>query len=262
VNVLLGLLGAGLLASVQGGAGTGAPAQESARAVLERGDDLRLAAREVTGQERIELRARAVAVYRALRAEHAHDRPTAALGAFRAGELLRADGDARGAGEEFAAARRLAGGGRLGARAGLELGHLARRAGLLDEALAHYALVASEADTPAAERDLARLWSGRAQADLGRHDEARATLDALAEGARDACARVAAFDELALAWIAAGDLEAAAGELARCRRELRSSALAATPEGERVRSALLRMRAVARLRTAVAERSAGVVVER
>ena len=240
-------------------AGTSAAA--AARLELERGDELRAAARGVRGRERLELRARAVQVYASLRRRFPLARDEAALGAFRAGELLRSDGRAQAAGEEFEAARRLARPGELQARAGLELGHLARRAGLHAEALAHYADVAAGARTAPRERDLARLWSGRSQAALGRHREARATLEALAQGARDATLRVSAFDERALSWIVEGDLEAAAGELARCRRELRARALEQGPQGERVRSALRRMRAVGRLRAAVAERLEGVEID-
>jgi len=229
---------------------------------LARGDALRREARERSGRERLELRARAVGVYRGLRERFPEARSSAAQAAFRAGELLRSDGDAAGARGEFTAARALASDPQLAARAGLELGHLARRAGLHVEALAHYQQVSSDTAAPTAERDLARLWVGRSQIALERLLEARASLAVLARGARDPCLRVAAHDERALAWIAAGDLEAAAGELDLCRRALRARAAEETPQGARVRSALRRMRAVARLARAVAERDSGLVVER
>jgi tetratricopeptide (TPR) repeat protein len=229
---------------------------------LARGDALRREARASSGRERLELRARAVGVYRALREHFPEARADGAEAAFRAGELLRADGDARGARSEFQAAAALATEAASAARAGLELGHLDRRAGLHAEALAAYLAVAGAQATPRPQRDRALLWVARSQADLDRPSEARATLAQLAREARDPCLRVEAHDERALTWIAEGDLEAAAGELDLCRRSLRARAAEETPQGERVRSALRRMRAVARLARAVAERDAGLLVER
>jgi len=242
-----------------------APAQDArgeALELVERGDALRREARASEGRPRLELRARAVSVYRAVRERFPRERERAATAAFRAGELLRSDGDEVGARVEFEAARELADDAGLAARAGLELAHLERRAGLAAEALASYLAVAAGAATPRAERDRGRLWVGRSQLELGRLDEAAATLHALAREARDPCLRIAAHDERALVWIAAGDLEAAAGELDLCRRALRARAEERTPAGERVRSALRGLRAVARLARAVAERDGGIVVER
>jgi tetratricopeptide (TPR) repeat protein len=233
---------------------------ETARSLLERGDALRSEARTSQGRQRQDLRERAVGVYRSVRERFPEDRASAAQAAFRAGELLRSDGDERAAREEFAAARALAEDATLAARAAVEVGHIERRAGLFAEALAVYQAVATGASTPTAERDRARLWVGRSQHALGRFAEARATLDELAREARDPCLRVAAHDERALVWIAEGDLEAAAGELERCRRALRSRAEERTPAGERVRAALRGMRAVARLARAVAERDGAIVV--
>ncbi|HVS18550.1 MAG TPA: hypothetical protein VMT18_08115 [Planctomycetota bacterium] len=229
---------------------------------LARGDALRREARASSGRERLELRARAVGVYRALREHFPAARADAAQAAFRAGELLRADGDTAGARREFQAVAALAPEPGLAARAGLELGHIERRSGLHAEALASYLAVASAQATPRAQRDRARLWIARSQAALERPSEARAILAELAREARDPCLRVEAHDERALTWIAARDLEAAAGELDLCRRSLRACAAEQTPQGERVRSALRRMRAVARLARAVAERDAGLVLER
>lgn len=236
--------------------------RESARSLLERGDALRGEARASTGRERLELRERAVAVYRSVRQRFPLERESAAWAAWRAGEILRADGDERGARVEFAAARELAPDPALASRAALEVGHIERRAGLFAEALAVYQSVASQSASPPTERDRARLWAGRCQSALGRYGEARVTLAELARAARDPCLRVDAHDELALVWIDQGDLEAAAGELELCRRALRSRAEERTPAGERVRAALRGMRAVARLARAVAERDAAVVVER
>ena len=87
-------------------------------------------------------------------------------------------------------------------------------------------------------------------------------LELVARGADDPCDRVAAHDELVLMRIRSGDLEAAAGELQRCRASLAEFAREETPLGARVRSALLRMRSVDPLRRAIARRRDGLVIER
>jgi tetratricopeptide (TPR) repeat protein len=203
-----------------------------------------------------------VGAYRTLREEFPEQAALVAEACFRAGELLRAGGQRAAARAEFQEAREHGRGTDWSARAGLELGHLARRAQLFEQALRHYRGVLSDPGSAPARRDDALLWAGRCCAELGRAVEARELLQRVADRAEDPCDRVAAHDELALGWIATGDLEAAAGQLDRCRAALRDMALEKTPLGARVRSALVRMRAVERLRRAIAARREGVVVER
>jgi tetratricopeptide (TPR) repeat protein len=235
---------------------------QAARELLERAGDLKGRLFEVRGREREALRRRVVEAYRAVRQGFPAEKAAVAEASFRAGELLRSSGSAGEARAEFELARAAGAGTPFRARAGLELGHLARRAELHEDALARYREVLSDEDCPAQQRDQAWLWAGRACAELGRAAEARELLRRAAERAQDPCDRVEAYDALALAWIAAGDLEAAAGELARCREALRDAALEATPSGARVRSALVNLRAVERLKRAIASRRAGLSVER
>ncbi len=235
---------------------------DSAREELARATALKQALRGQRGRERAELRERAVAAYRAIRAAFPDQPATGAEAAFRAGELLRADGLREAARLEFLAAWELGGATPFRARAGLELGHIARRRGFPAEALEAYRRVLDAPDSAASQRDQAALWAGRSNLELGREDEARRLFEGLARTAEDPSDRVQGHDELGLLWIAAGDLEAAAGELARCRAALRERSLEETPLGERVRGALESMRSVDRLREAIARRRAGVVVER
>lgn len=236
--------------------------EQAARGLLERASELKGRLFEVRGREREALRLRAVESYRAVRQRYPTQRAAVAEACFRAGELLRSSGSSGEARAEFELARGAGVGTPFRARAGLELGHLARRAELHEDALTRYREVLSDADCPPAQRDEAWLWAGRTCAGLGRASEARELLRRAAEQALDPCDRVAAHDALALVWIEVGDLEAAAGELARCREALREDALEETPSGERVRSALVNMRAVGRLKRAIASRSAGLWVER
>jgi tetratricopeptide (TPR) repeat protein len=239
-----------------------ASAEDGARALLERASELKGHLSEVRGREREALRRRVVETYRAVRERYPAQSAEIAEAAFRAGELLRSSGAGREAGEEFELARAAGSGTPFRARAGLELGHLARRAELFEDALAQYRGVLGDAQSPAAQRDQASLWAGRTCVELGREKEARELFRRAAEQALDPCDRVEAYDALALGWIDAGDLEAAAGELARGREALREAALEATPTGARVRSALLNMRAVERLKRAIAQRSSGLWIER
>jgi tetratricopeptide (TPR) repeat protein len=237
------------------------PQQDAARAGLEQAARLRRGLRGLRGDERAQQLRRAVGAYRELCARFAQQPHVVAEAAFRAGELLRAAGDGA-ARSEFERAWRRGAGSDWRARAGLELGHLARRAEDDRTALSRYRRVLADTASAPSRRDEAALWAGRCCVELGREEEARDLWEHVATQAIDPCDRVAAHDELALLWLAAGDLEAAAGELERARAGVRDQALERTPLGARVRSALRRMRAVTRLRARVAARREGVVVER
>jgi tetratricopeptide (TPR) repeat protein len=235
--------------------------QVDARAGLDQAARLRRGLSGLRGDARARHLQRVVGAYRDLRTRFGDQPHVVAEASFRAGELLRAAGDAA-AREEFERAWRRGLGSDWRARAGLELGHLARRAQDDSRALACYRRVLTDTSSAPSRRDEAALWAGRCCVELGREDEARDLWERVATQAMDPCDRVAAHDELALLWIAAGDLEAAAGELERARAGVRERALERTPLGARVRSALRRMRAVTRLRARVAARREGVVVER
>ena len=167
---------------------------------------------------------------------------------FRAGELLRVAGEVERARAVFRRARRLGRGTPFRARAGLELGHLARRAGELRAAREAYLDVASDASASRAHRDDAWIWAGRVWATEGRIEDARSAWRRVADGDGDALDRIFAFDELALSRVAEDDLEAAAGVLNQCVQALSEVALEETRRGESVRNALVRMRVIRALR--------------
>jgi tetratricopeptide (TPR) repeat protein len=234
---------------------------ESAQAQLGLALSLKHAMRGTRGRERMERRLRAAEAYRAVRAYFPKVRDLGAEAAFRAGELLRAGDEDEGALSEFSVARDLAPGGAFAARASIEIGHLRRRAGDAERALDAYLAVAHDGRAAPRWRDDASIWAGRTWFDLGRVDEARRAWRRVAERADEPLDRIRAHDELALAAVAEGDLEAAAGVLERCRRALADVALEETRRGERVRNALLRMRAIDELRRAVARRRDAVRID-
>ncbi len=186
----------------------------------------------------------------------AAERARAAEAAFRSGELAAWIGQVELALEAYAAAARhgtIAG---YGSRARLERAHVLRRAGRADEALDAYASLALDERTPPGRRDPARTWAGRLEAARGDLAAARRLWRACAEGTGDPVHRTRAWDELVLAWVEAGDLEAAAGCLAQAYARLAPLADECTGHGARVERALQRMRCVARLAEAVRERRA------
>jgi len=232
------------------------PRMESAEAQLGHARRLK---RQMLAKEGTELdfwRRLSVEAYQAVRVFHGAAREACTEAAFRAGELLRAGGDEAGALAEFRWVLQRGQGGDFRARAGLEIGHLHRRAERWREALEVYTDVAADPAVAPARRDDAWLWVGCAWKGLGRAEDARQAWTRVAEQGRDALARVRAFDELALLLLEAGDLEGAAGVLDRCLAALSARALEETEEGERVRSALLRMRIVDELPRALARRRA------
>ncbi|HUR28541.1 MAG TPA: hypothetical protein VM509_10165, partial [Planctomycetota bacterium] len=174
--------------------------------------------------------------------------------AFRAGELLRTQGDLASAQAEFEQVRGLEVRSPFRARAGIELGHLQRRAKKEAGALKFYLAVVGDPLSEPARRDEAALWAGRVYAELGKLDEARRQWEAVAQRAEDPLQKIDAWDELALDLVDGGDLEGAAGWIARARETLSEVALEETAQGERVRNALERMRAIRKLERAVAAR--------
>jgi len=201
-------------------------------------------------------RALTVEAYRAVRLFHPDARGPCVEAAFRAGEILRSAGDEAGALAEFRWAAR-EGEGEFRARARLEIGHLHRRAGRFQEALQAYLDVAGDAAASGDRREDAWLWAGASWRELGHVEDARSAWSRVAEHGTDPLARITAFDELALSYLAEGELEGAAGMLDRCLRALTASALEESERGERVRNALLRMRVVDELQRAIARRHEG-----
>jgi hypothetical protein len=224
------------------------------RAQLDHARRLKSALRGCEGAEREAARAAAIEAYRAVRRHFPADDRAVCEASFRAGELLRAGGDGEEAALEFRIAAARGGSTRLAARARLELGHVQRRAGRSAAALEQYESVWTDARAPRAQRDRAALWVGRVHAAVGRIQDAERVWKRLADAAGDPLERIRAWDELALAACARGDLEGAAGLLEACRRALAPFAHEETRLGERVRNALVAMRSVAELKRRVAER--------
>lgn len=215
-----------------------------------------------SGEERLFWRKLAVEAYQAVRVFHPEARTVAAEAAFRAGEILRSAEQDGPAAAEFRWCAQHARGTDFRARARLELGHLERRAERWREALELYVDVAADPEAAPARREDAWLWAGGAWSALGRTEDARTAWRRVAEQGSDDLLRVRAFDELGLSWLAAGDVEGAAGELARALEALSPRALEETESGERVRDALLRMRIVEELPRAIAARRASDDVPR
>jgi hypothetical protein len=235
---------------------------ELAARAMARASDLRLALRGLRGKARLAAVDAAVAAYRAIRREFPEERLAVAEAAFRAGELLRSTGDGEGALAEFTIARDGPGRGPFRVRALLEIGHVHRREGRHGAALDAYLAASTDAAAAVRWREEASVWAGRVYAAQSRWEDARRVLEPVALRAEDPLQRIDAFDELALVFVSAGDLEAAAGELARCREALADASLEESDLGERVRGALQRMRSIARLEQAIAARVRGVRVDR
>ena len=229
----------------------------SAAAQLEAADRLRAALRGLRGSERASRARAAAAAYGALRVHWPTAREACAQAAFRAGELLRAEGDDSAALAEFEFVRSLELRCAWRARAGLEIAHVQRRAGRREAALDAYLAVHDDPRSEPQRRDEAALWAGRMYALLGKPEEAQRRWEAVARRAEDPLQRIDAWDELALALVDAGDLEGAAGWIGRARENLADVALEETENGERVRGALERMRSIRRLERAVAARERG-----
>ena len=231
----------------------------SAQAQLRRATVERLKLRSAPPEQLALLRLHAVACLRAVRLYFPESRACVAEASFRAGEILRADGDIEGARAEFEYVRGLGSGVPYRARAGIELGHIERRARRWSHALDHYLGVAAELDTPSRWRDDASIWAGKVHVLRGTFDEGRRLLKHIAASSSDPLERVRAYDEWALSYLPSDDPEASAGVLATCRSELARFAVEETELGARVRDALARMRCIRALVRAIARRNGGDV---
>lgn len=145
-----------------------------------------------------------------------------------------------------------------------EAAQAARRCGEHERAVDLYARFLEQPDPepepaaggvqPRAQREQARLWLARSLQEVGRLEEARRRWTALATETDRWDVGVAAFDRLALHAVERKDLEGAAGWLHAARTRWKDPASALTPDGERIRRALVRMSAVDELQLAIATR--------
>ena len=229
------------------------PHMDSARAQLAHARRLKTRSFRGKGHEDRQFwRFLAIEAYQAVREYHPGELGFSAEAAFRAGELLRADGDIKAARQEFRLALKLGADTPFRARARLELGHLARRLGDLRQALDQYLALASDSSALARRREDAWLWAGRCWWQRGAHVEARRAWSGVAERALDPFLALRAHDELALAWLEEGDLKAAAAQIERCGFDLTSVLLEESERGEKLSNAFRRMRARDALRSALA----------
>ncbi len=230
------------------------PKLESAAAQLAHAASLRSALRGKEGEGRAAARRSAIAAYQAVREYFGGDARACSEAAFRAGELLRSADDAPGALAQFEIARERGADSPFRVRAGLEIGHLHRRAQDHEKALSAYEAVVADPSATPGQRDDASYWSGHVYAAEKRVDDARRTWQRVADRGEDPLDRIRAWDCIASSFVDSGDLEGAAGVLERCREAMAESSAEETKLGERVRNALASMRAVDDLQRAVEKR--------
>lgn len=255
----LGLVGLGLWQERGPDArrsGADSPRYEAAERALAQASTHKRALIGASGARRDALRQTAVEAYRSVLTEHAGAPRICAEAAYRAGELLRAAGRAEEARIEFRTAVRVGEGTPFRARAGLELGHLARRSGHTQDALREYERVRLDPLADLEHRHEGTWWAGRVHAAEGRVADAARLFECVARDAEDPLDQIRGFDAWAALLAERGDVEGAAGVLEQCRLGLRDRALEETRFGARVRATLEGMRARELVERAVAERRA------
>ncbi len=197
---------------------------------------------------------RAIAAYRAVRELHPEVPSLGAEAAFRAGMLLVATDRSELGLAEFGHAIALGDGTEFVARARLEIGHVHRRAERYTAALDAYLALAFSGASPRDCCDDAWLFAGDVWNASGEATNAVRAWRNVAHGARDPCARVAAFDRLAKKQLAIDDLDGAAELLNECIRSVGEAALERTEQGDRARRALANMHVVDELPRRIAAR--------
>ena len=246
------LAGSLLLASFSPAAGV--PRQGDADAQLVYATRAKRSLRGTRGERRDQARTMVVEAYRAVRVYFPEARSTGAEAAFRAAELLRSGRLIGASREAFEQAWLLGRGVRIGARAGLELGHLERRRLRLNDALGWYEDVESLGPEFAEERDLAAYWAGRVHGRMGRAEDALRCYERAARKGVEPLQRVRAYEAWIDGLLDQDRLEAAAGVWSLCQGSLRQAAEERSTLGMRVRAALEGMRSPGRLARAVEER--------
>lgn len=212
------------------------------------------------GRERLARRLTAVEAHRRVHRSHSGAFDVRAAGALAAGRHLTTLGFHDEAWSEFDAAVRLAAGAGTSASAGLlaaarrERADAARRNGAWEQAAVDYAWCAER--TAPHERAQVLLRLGEVQRELGYTALATGTWKrALALGHVDT-ALVDVYDRLARFALERGDDEEAAGWLEACRAAVRDASRALTPRGQRLRHALVGMRARYELQCRTTDRAA------
>lgn len=234
--------------------GQAAPPPAAAERALAEANALRIGLRDAPAAELPHMRQRAIEALREVRRKFPGAREACAEAGFRAGELLRSAGDPEGARREWLIASDQPPGIVFRDRARLELAHLDRRAGRLDQALQQLSQLEQDPHARASLREEAAYWCGAIEHARGRMEDARRAWQRLILIAEDPLTRIRAWDRIALSWLDQDDPEAAAGVLEQCRQACADLALEETRTGERVRAALSTMRVLELLPARIEQR--------
>ena len=136
----------------------------------------------------------------------------------------------------------------------LEWAHSSRRAGHMEEAISAYTRVVEGSLLTRSERLEARYWRGRSRLETGSSGAGREDLHTVAVSASDPALSIDAYDHLARDCVTRGDLGGAAGWIESSRVRWAETSASRTPQGDRVRRALMRMSAIVELRLAIFDR--------
>lgn len=233
-----------------GGMHTGQPADDGT--AEERMRAARAAKAAIAGaRDREQARRQAAALYVEVADAFPDAGALAAEALFRAGELLRANGDVADALAVLERATAVPRPGVFACRAWYEIGHIERRAGKLDAAAAAFVLASEATGGTRRRREQALLWRARCVAESGQREAAETLLRELVRRIEDPCDRLRAYDQLVLLLVEQGRLAGAVGFFAEAKRSVTDAAQQATELGDRVRRAIEDMRALDALRVAI-----------
>ena len=177
--------------------------------------------------------------------------PLAAEALFRAGELLRANGQTDRALDVLAEATEVDQPGSFACRAWYESGHLLRRLGRMRAAIDAFAEAAKAPGGELRRRELGGLWRARCLRESDEDHEAEIALRDLVKHITDPCVRLDAYDELIGLLVDEGRVAGAVGYFAAAKASVRDELFQATELGDRVRQAVDEMRALDVLQKAI-----------
>lgn len=191
----------------------GGDAASTARAELRLAAQLVDEVKGLRGPARTEALTKAAAAYHQVIGRHPDDRGSCARAWFEIGELERRQANLAAAEKAYAQAATLDFE-RFGARALIEQAHMQRRLDRPDEALAAYRKVATLLPD-SARAHTARLWVARCLQAKGDVTGAIAAYESALETTDHPARSIELLNGLTKAWLAQGDLDAAAAVLAR-----------------------------------------------